>query len=232
MPQFSEEEGCKLFVYGVATQTPKEDLQAEFERFGNVSDAYNSGKGYAFITYGTKEEADQAKQMMNGTTVCGQEIKVDIARPRGAGNPRGGGRGRGEYRGRGRGGFDGEGRGRGGYGGDRRGGYGGGEGGYGGGRGGGFSGERGGRGRGEYRGRGRGGMDGGEHHQALDVQSLGTYEDGGYGGGPDRRRGGYGGGRGGGGYGGGQSGGYEGGRGGGRGRGGFQDADGFQKQTY
>jgi len=164
MPQFSEEEGCKLFVYGVATQTPKEDLQAEFERFGNVSDAYNSGKGYAFITYGTKEEADQAKQMMNGTTVCGQEIKVDIARPRGAGNPRGGGRGRGEYRGRGRGGMDG---------------------------------------------------------------------DGGYGGGPDRRRGGYGGGRGGGGgYGGGQSGGYEGGRGGGRGRGGFQDADGFQKQNY
>jgi len=48
--------------------------------------------------------------------------------------------------------------------------------------------------------------------------------DGGYGGGPDRRRGG---------YGGGQSGGYEGGRGGGRGgRGGFQDADGFQKQNY
>jgi len=47
---------------------------------------------------------------------------------------------------------------------------------------------------------------------------------GGYGGGPDRRRGG---------YGGGQSGGYEGGRGGGRGgRGGFQDADGFQKQNY
>ena len=33
---------------------------------------------YAFITYGTKEEADQAKQMMNGTTVCGQEIKVKM----------------------------------------------------------------------------------------------------------------------------------------------------------
>ena len=40
------EEGCKLFVYGVATQTPKEDLQTEFERFGNVTDAYNSGKGF------------------------------------------------------------------------------------------------------------------------------------------------------------------------------------------
>ena len=30
-------EGCKLFVYGVATQTPKEDLQAEFERFQRSS---------------------------------------------------------------------------------------------------------------------------------------------------------------------------------------------------
>lgn len=63
-------------MYGVATQTPKEDLQAEFERFGQVEDAYNSGKGYAFITYATKEEAEEAKQMMNGTTVCGQDIKV------------------------------------------------------------------------------------------------------------------------------------------------------------
>ena len=44
MAPFSEE-GCKLFVYGVATQTPKEDLQTEFERFGSVTDAYNSGKG-------------------------------------------------------------------------------------------------------------------------------------------------------------------------------------------
>eukprot|EP00091_Calanus_sinicus_P003911 TRINITY_DN14084_c0_g1_i1.p2 TRINITY_DN14084_c0_g1~~TRINITY_DN14084_c0_g1_i1.p2 ORF type:complete len:116 (-),score=46.39 TRINITY_DN14084_c0_g1_i1:1-348(-) len=71
----------QALCYGVATQTPKEDLQIEFERFGSVTDAYNSGKGYAFITYETKEEADQAKEMLNGTTVCGQEIKVDIAKP-------------------------------------------------------------------------------------------------------------------------------------------------------
>ena len=100
-------------------------------RFGNVCDTYNSGKGYAFITYETKEEAEQAKHMMNGTTVCGQDIKVDIARPRGGGEG-GRGRGRGEFRGRGggdfargrgRGGYDGgEARGRGGYGGERRGG--------------------------------------------------------------------------------------------------------------
>merc|ERR1719308_461693 len=180
MPQFSEEEGCKLFVYGVATQTPKEDLQAEFERFGNVSDAYNSGKGYAFITYSTKEEADQAKQMMNGTTVCGQEIKVDVARPRGRG--RGGDRG-------GYGGGD-----RGGYGGDRRGGYGDRRGGYGG--------ERGGRG---YGGRGGGDREGGygggpdRNRRGGGQRGGGGYGGGGYGrgGGGAGYEGGRGGGRGG-----------------------------------
>merc|ERR1719242_2511417 len=111
-------EDCKLFVYGVSIRTPKEELQAEFEKFGEVLDAYNSGKGYAFITYQSKQEAEDAKDALNGQTVCGQEIKVDVAKPRGSGRPRGPGRG-GE---RGRGGRGGE---RGGYsGGPPRGGYG------------------------------------------------------------------------------------------------------------
>ena len=33
---------------------------------------------YAFITYGNKSEAEAAKEAMNGQTVCGQEIKVEI----------------------------------------------------------------------------------------------------------------------------------------------------------
>lgn len=155
-------EDCKLFVYGVSIRTAKEELAAEFEKFGEVLDAYNSGKGYAFITYGNKSEAEAAKEAMNGQTVCGQEIKVDVAKPRGSARPRGPGRGGGEGRGRGgtRGGRGGGGD-RGGYGGPRgefRGrGRGRGEfrgrgaprGGYGGGRGGGERGERGGRGGGQ-----------------------------------------------------------------------------------
>ena len=101
---------------------------------------------YAFITYQSKNEAEAAKEALNGQTVCGQEIKVDVAKPRGSGRPRGMGRGGGE--GRGRGGP------RGGRGGGDRGGYGG-RGGYAGGRGGG-------RGRGGPRGGGpRGGYQGG-----------------------------------------------------------------------
>ena len=42
---------------------------------------------YAFITYGNKSEAEAAKEAMNGQTVCGQEIKVDVAKPRGSTRP-------------------------------------------------------------------------------------------------------------------------------------------------
>merc|ERR1712029_335118 len=144
-------EDCKLFVYGVSIRTAKEELQAEFEKFGEVLDAYNSGKGYAFITFQAKDEADAAKEALNGQTICGQEIKVDVAKPRGSGRPRGPGRGGGEGRGYGgpRGGYDGgrgRGRGRGGPRGAPRGG------GYGGGRGGGGE-------------RGRGGQNYGGHQQ-------------------------------------------------------------------
>jgi len=158
-------EDCKLFVYGVSIRTPKEELQTEFEKFGQVLDAYNSGKGYAFITYESKDEAEAAKEALNGQTVCGQEIKVDVAKPRGSGRPRGPGRGGGE-RGRGRGGPRGGGGDRGGYGGPR-GGYDGGRGrgrGRGGPRGaprgGGYGGGRGGGGE-----RGRGGQNYGGHQQ-------------------------------------------------------------------
>ena len=73
---------------------------------------------YAFITYQSKQEAEAAKDALNGQTVCGQEIKVDVAKPRGSGRPRGPGRGGERGRGgRGRGGGD-----RGGYGGGRGGG--------------------------------------------------------------------------------------------------------------
>jgi len=177
-------EGCKLFVYGVATNTPKEEIEMGFNQFGTITDTYNSGKGYAFVTFESAEEASLAKDQMNGQVIAGQEIKVDIAKARAAGDNRGrGGRGgRGGDRGGGfRGGRGGE---RGGY----RGGFGGGDrdgggGGFRGGRGG-----RGGGGRGGRGGSGAGGEGGGGGYRG------GRPEFGGRGrgnGGPDRRRGGY-----------------------------------------
>ena len=39
------EEGCKLFVYGVNEGTSNSELQEQFEKFGTVTDTYNTGKG-------------------------------------------------------------------------------------------------------------------------------------------------------------------------------------------
>ena len=125
---------AKLFVYGVNAQCPRDILEGEFAKCGEVTDVYITDKGYAFVTMADDQSADAAVKELNGAVIDGKEVKVDRARERGSG---GGGRGGGYGGGRGGGGYGGDG---GGYGGGRGGG-----GGYGGGRGGGgFGGGRGG----------------------------------------------------------------------------------------
>ena len=52
--------------------------QDEFEKFGLVTDVYNTGKGYAFVTFDRKEDAETATMGMDGQTLAGQQIKVII----------------------------------------------------------------------------------------------------------------------------------------------------------
>ena len=47
----------QLFVYGVNENTSNSELQEAFARYGNVVDTYNTGKGYAFVTFDNKEDA-------------------------------------------------------------------------------------------------------------------------------------------------------------------------------
>merc|ERR550534_2096413 len=129
---------AKLFVYGVNARCPRDILEGEFARCGEVTDVYITEKGYAFVTMADDDSADAAVKELNGAVIDGQEVKVDRARGGGGGGRGGGfrgGRGGGGYRGdrdggysggRGRGGYGGGRGGGGGYGGDRDGGYGGG----------------------------------------------------------------------------------------------------------
>merc|ERR1739848_413023 len=131
---------AKLFVYGVNARCPRETLEGEFSRCGEVTDVYITEKGYAFVTMADDDGADQAIRELNGTVIDGQEIKVDNARGGGGGGGRGGGGRGGGFRGRsfgrgGGGGYGGGGDRYGGGGGRGRGGFGGGRGGGGGGRG-------------------------------------------------------------------------------------------------
>eukprot|EP00092_Neocalanus_flemingeri_P020733 GFUD01022468.1.p1 GENE.GFUD01022468.1~~GFUD01022468.1.p1 ORF type:complete len:727 (-),score=304.86 GFUD01022468.1:132-2312(-) len=83
-------EGCKLFVHGITQETDNPSLQAAFEVHGNVTDAYNPGKGFAFVTYSKPAEAKAAMEAMEGTEVCGCYVTINVAKPRGGGDAAGG----------------------------------------------------------------------------------------------------------------------------------------------
>lgn len=84
-------DGIKLFVYGVSASCPRNILESEFSKCGRVNDIFNTGKGYAFITMADERDAKIAVEDLNGQTLDGQEIKVEISHGKGSTKPRGGG---------------------------------------------------------------------------------------------------------------------------------------------
>ena len=59
----------KLFVYGVNAQCPREILEDEFSKHGEVIDVYNTQKGFAFVTFADERNAAQAIREMNGHVI-------------------------------------------------------------------------------------------------------------------------------------------------------------------
>lgn len=114
----------KLYVGNLSFNTTENDLHDAFAAHGQVVEANlmvdrESGRprGFGFVTMSTAEEAQKAIAAMNGASLDGRPLTVNIARPREERAPGGGGGGRGY------GGGGGGGGGRGGY--DRGGGGGG-----------------------------------------------------------------------------------------------------------
>src|SRR3954470_23863191 len=102
----------KLFVGNISFDTTENDLQDAFAAHGTVVEANlmmdratGRPRGFGFVTMSTEEEAQKAIEALNGATVDGRNLTVNIARPReersGGG---GGGGGRREYGGGGGGG--------------------------------------------------------------------------------------------------------------------------------
>ena len=88
----------KLFVGSLSWNTTETDLKEAFSRFGEISEVKvithrDSGRsrGFGFITFDEDPAADAAIEEMNGTTLDGRTITVNVATDK-----RGGG-GRGRY---------------------------------------------------------------------------------------------------------------------------------------
>jgi RNA recognition motif-containing protein len=96
----------KLFVGGLSFNTTENDLQDAFAAHGSVAEVNlitdrmtGKSKGFGFVTMGTPEEAQNAISALNGKTLDGRSLTVNIARPR---EERGGGGGGGRDFGGGR----------------------------------------------------------------------------------------------------------------------------------
>ena len=104
----------KLFVGNLSFNTTENDLQDAFAAHGTVVEANlmmdsMSGRprGFGFVTMSTPEEAQKAIDALNGASLDGRNLTVNIARPREE-RPSGGGGGGGRrgYGGGGGGGRD------------------------------------------------------------------------------------------------------------------------------
>jgi RNA recognition motif-containing protein len=100
----------KLFVGNISFNTTENDLQDAFAAHGTVLEANlmmdratGRARGFGFVTMSTPEEAQKAMTALNGATIDGRNLTVNIARPReegggGGGRRHGGGGGGGPRR--------------------------------------------------------------------------------------------------------------------------------------
>src|ERR1700736_4442592 len=117
--------GTKLYVGNLSFHTTENELQELFSQAGAVQEVTlmqdkftGKSRGFAFVTMGSEQDAQNAIAKINGQTVEGRTLTVNEARPREPRPPGGGGGGRGY--GGGGGGYGGGGGGYGGGGGGRR----------------------------------------------------------------------------------------------------------------
>lgn len=78
--------GVSLLVRNLSTEITTSDLQAAFERIGEIRDVYipldyhsRQPKGFAFIEYATHEQAKAARDEMDKFKVKGRELEVVFA---------------------------------------------------------------------------------------------------------------------------------------------------------
>ena len=87
-----EVKGARLYVNNLSQEISRENLYEKFSLHGNVVDTfYKPGKGFAFVTFASAAEANDAIVAMNGKNMCGKAIQCSVAKPRENGG-RGGGR--------------------------------------------------------------------------------------------------------------------------------------------
>jgi len=98
----------KVYVGNLSYNTTSDELSEAFGAFGSIVELKliedretGRSKGFAFITFESADDAAKAVESLNGSTLDGRQIKVNVAREDRGGSRGGGGGGRGGNGGRG-----------------------------------------------------------------------------------------------------------------------------------
>jgi cold-inducible RNA-binding protein len=93
----------KLFVGGLSWNTSDEDLRAAFAPHGEITDAKvitdrdtGRSRGFGFVTFADSGDAQDAIKQLNGSSLDGRTLNVNVAQDKardggGGGGSRGGG---------------------------------------------------------------------------------------------------------------------------------------------
>jgi RNA recognition motif-containing protein len=86
-------QSSRLYVGNLKYGVTSEQLTELFSGYGEVKYAkVIEGKGFGFVEMGTTEEAENARNALNGQEFAGRTLKIDEARPRETRERRGGSR--------------------------------------------------------------------------------------------------------------------------------------------
>ncbi|NIM11928.1 MAG: RNA-binding protein [Candidatus Aminicenantes bacterium] len=90
----------KLYVGNLPYGTTDDEVRDLFSSYGTINEIkIIEGKGFGFVEMETQEEAENAKEKLDGYEFNGRTLKVAEARPQRSRGGRGGGPGRGGRRG-------------------------------------------------------------------------------------------------------------------------------------
>jgi RNA recognition motif-containing protein len=79
----------RIYVGNLAKSTTEEEIKALFAKEGEVTSVdlvkdrdTGQSKGFAFVTMTSQETANQAIGKLNGYSLAGNALKVNVAKPR------------------------------------------------------------------------------------------------------------------------------------------------------
>ncbi len=87
-------QGNRLYVGNLSYSATDEQVRELFSTHGEVKDVTIIGnKGFGFVEMVSSEDAEKAKEALDGTEYLGRNLRVDEARPPRSRDERGGGGG-------------------------------------------------------------------------------------------------------------------------------------------